>query len=111
MKKEGLAARVVDRRQVLRSMSKEELSNFFNFDDDESLKVLPESNIKNGHATVCNNSKRVEDSLKLSSFVCPKSCSSDKLMKKLLDQHRPRYFAIKFFFSHIYMIAKDLICT
>lgn len=89
MKKEGLAARVVDRQQVLRSMSKEEISDLFNFDDDENLDVLSELNVKSGHLADLGNCKKVVDSSKLSSD-CPKSCASDKLMETLLDQHRLR---------------------
>lgn len=97
VKKEGLAARVVDRQQVLRSMSKEEISDLFNFGDDENLDLLPDLIEKNGHMTDTFNCKKVENSSKLSSCVCPRSCSSDKLMEKLLDRHRLRYFATKLF--------------
>ncbi|CAO2827435.1 unnamed protein product [Amaranthus hypochondriacus] len=90
VKKEGLAARVVDRQQVLRSMSKEEISDLFNFDDDENLDVLSELNVKSGHLADLGNCKKVVDSSKLSSD-CPKSCASDKLMETLLDQHRLRW--------------------
>ncbi|XP_057250433.1 protein CHROMATIN REMODELING 20 isoform X3 [Beta vulgaris subsp. vulgaris] len=91
VKKEGLAARVVDRQQVLRSMSKEEISDLFNFGDDENLDLLPDLIEKNGHMTDTFNCKKVENSSKLSSCDCPRSCSSDKLMEKLLDRHRLRW--------------------
>lgn len=90
VKKEGLAARVVDRQQVLRSMSKEEISDLFDFGDDENLDALPDLVENSGRMTDTYNCRKVNDSLKLSSD-CPRSCSSDKLMEKLLDRHRLRW--------------------
>uniref|UniRef100_A0A803KNM3 Uncharacterized protein n=1 Tax=Chenopodium quinoa TaxID=63459 RepID=A0A803KNM3_CHEQI len=87
VKKEGLAARVVDRQQVLRSMSKEEISDLFDFGDDENLDVLSDLEVNNERM----NRRKADDSLKLSSSECPSSCSSDKLMEKLLDRHRLRW--------------------
>ena len=42
MTKEGLAARVVDRQQVHRTISKEEMLHLFEFGDDENPDSLPE---------------------------------------------------------------------
>lgn len=74
VKKEGLAARVVDRQQVHRSMSKEEILHLFDFGDDENLDMMPELVV---------NSRHVSD--------CPESCSSDKMMEILLSRHRLRW--------------------
>lgn len=92
MKKEGLAARVVDRQQVLRSMSKEEIADLFDFGDDETTDALPEMTEKSGHMTDTDKSRKSKEPLKLNSSACPRSCSSDKLMEKLLNRHRLRYF-------------------
>lgn len=94
MKKEGLAARVVDRQQVLRSMSREEISDLFDFDDDENIDKLP-GLVENSGRMADTSCRKSEDSLKLNSSDCPTSCSSDKLMGKLLDRHRLRYSTIK----------------
>ncbi|KNA07910.1 hypothetical protein SOVF_167500 isoform B [Spinacia oleracea] len=90
VKKEGLAARVVDRQQVLRSMSREEISDLFDFDDDENIDKLP-GLVENSGRMADTSCRKSEDSLKLNSSDCPTSCSSDKLMGKLLDRHRLRW--------------------
>ncbi|KAK9673254.1 hypothetical protein RND81_12G156000 [Saponaria officinalis] len=85
VQKEGLAARVVDRQQVHRSMSKEEMLHLFDFGDDEHLDNLIELGDGNGHASGTDNSKKHNTS------DCPKNCSSDKLMEFLLSRHRLRW--------------------
>lgn len=85
VQKEGLAARVVDRQQVHRSMSKEEILHIFDFSDDESMAD------KNGHANDTNISRKVGNLLKQASSDCPGSCCSDKLMDILLGRHRQRW--------------------
>nr|KYP74497.1 Transcriptional regulator ATRX [Cajanus cajan] len=68
--KEGLAARVVDRQQVHRTISKEEMLHLFEFGDDDNPETLadliPHSN---------------------------GSSYSDKLMETLLSKHHPRWIA------------------
>ncbi|WZZ56869.1 hypothetical protein YC2023_056976 [Brassica napus] len=61
--KEGLAARVVDRQQVHRTISKEEMLHLFEFDDDDEK----------------------------SDAVTEISCDSDKLMENLLQRHSPDF--------------------
>ncbi|KAJ8441166.1 hypothetical protein Cgig2_024895 [Carnegiea gigantea] len=85
VQKEGLAARVVDRQQVHRSMSKEEILHIFDFSDDESMAD------KNGHANHTNISRKVGNLLKQASSDCPGSCCSDKLMDILLVRHHQRW--------------------
>ncbi|KAL9234971.1 hypothetical protein vseg_009778 [Gypsophila vaccaria] len=90
VQKEGLAARVVDRQQVHRSMSKEEMLHLFDFGDDEHLDNLIELGDENGHASGKDNNIK-DGCLKHNSFDCPKSCSSDKLMEFLISRYRLRW--------------------
>ncbi|OMO84522.1 SNF2-related protein [Corchorus capsularis] len=79
--KEGLAARVVDRQQVHRTISKEEMLHLFEFGDDDSFDTLMELSEENGKS--------------LNQKMPPShgSCSSDKLMESLLGKHQPRWIA------------------
>ncbi|XP_022870106.1 protein CHROMATIN REMODELING 20-like [Olea europaea var. sylvestris] len=52
--KEGLAARVVDRQQVHRTMSKEEMLHLFDFGDDENADTMPELVQETGVITESN---------------------------------------------------------
>lgn len=54
MTKEGLAARVVDRQQVHRTMSKEEMLHLFDFGDDENADTMPELVQETGVITESN---------------------------------------------------------
>ncbi|KAH9626618.1 hypothetical protein KSS87_020646, partial [Heliosperma pusillum] len=91
VQKEGLAARVVDRQQVHRSMSKEEMLHLFDFGDDENLDKLTELNDENAHASSTDNNRKDGYLMKPNATDCPKSCSSDKLMAILLKRHRLRW--------------------
>lgn len=64
MNKEGLAARVVDRQQVHRSISRKEMLDLFDFVDDETHDV-----------------ERHPASL---------VASSDEVMQSLISKHHPR---------------------
>lgn len=73
MTKEGLAARVVDRQQVSRTISKEEMLHLFEFDDDDE---------KSDNVT--------ENSQKQKATLSRVGCYSDKLMENLLQKHSPK---------------------
>lgn len=72
--KEGLAARVVDRQQIHRTISKEEMLHLFDFGDDEGSECYSEDGLKNGDSKLPNG-----------------NVSSDKLMETLLNRHCPRW--------------------
>uniref|UniRef100_A0A5B7C3W7 ATP-dependent helicase ATRX n=1 Tax=Davidia involucrata TaxID=16924 RepID=A0A5B7C3W7_DAVIN len=91
--KEGLAARVVDRQQVHRTISKEEMLHLFDFGDDENPESLPELGQENGHATKQNMTGEVGNFLKQKLPLPHGSFSSDKLMESLLSRHYPRWIA------------------
>ncbi|XP_042016486.1 protein CHROMATIN REMODELING 20-like, partial [Salvia splendens] len=87
--KEGLAARVVDKQQVHRAISRGEMVDFFDFADDESAVVSCDL----GHEGDVDNpdtAGRVRDMLKQRR---PPSlgASSDKVMQSLLSKHQPRW--------------------
>ncbi|XP_019439925.1 PREDICTED: protein CHROMATIN REMODELING 20 isoform X2 [Lupinus angustifolius] len=79
--KEGLAARVVDRQQVHRTISKEEMLHLFEFGDDENPETLVELSEENGQT------------LKHTVPHSNGSSNSDKLMESLLGKHHPRWIA------------------
>lgn len=81
--KEGLAARVVDRQQVHRTISKEEMLHLFEFGDDENFDALTELNQENEIANGNPMNRKVSNG----------SCSSDKLMDSLLRNHHPSWIA------------------
>ncbi|KAK6288945.1 hypothetical protein POUND7_000486 [Theobroma cacao] len=88
--KEGLAARVVDRQQVHRTISKEEMLHLFEFGDDENFDTLMELSEENGNQNLtCEVGKSLKQKMPLSHG----SCSSDKLMESLLGKHHPRWIA------------------
>ncbi|GAB4835468.1 hypothetical protein Ancab_000376 [Ancistrocladus abbreviatus] len=91
--KEGLAARVVDRQQVHRTMSKEEMLHLFDFGDDENLDTLPDFADNNGHVTYPNISGKFGNLTRKKLSDSSGSCSSDKLMETLLSRHYPRWIA------------------
>ncbi|KAJ1409364.1 SNF2-related, N-terminal domain [Sesbania bispinosa] len=88
--KEGLAARVVDRQQVHRTISKEEMLHLFEFGDDENPETLAELSQENGHTCDQNNPILVGHSLKHTVPHSNGSSYSDKLMESLLSKHHPR---------------------
>lgn len=102
MTKEGLAARVVDRQQVHRTISKEEMLHLFDFGDDENPDILPERGKENEHTSDQNVTGQTGNSLK-DKFPPHGSCSSDKLMESLLVRHYPRYI----FLSYLTFIDVD----
>ncbi|XP_028790243.1 protein CHROMATIN REMODELING 20 isoform X2 [Neltuma alba] len=79
--KEGLAARVVDRQQVYRTISKEEMLHLFEFGDDENPETLAELSQENGHS--------LEQTIPHSNGTS----HSDKLMESLLSKHHPKWIA------------------
>lgn len=88
--KEGLAARVVDRQQVHRTISKEEMLHLFDFGDEENFDTLMELSEDNGNQNAIGN---VGKSLNQNMPLSHGSCSSDKLMESLLGKHHPRWIA------------------
>ncbi|KAF7133119.1 hypothetical protein RHSIM_Rhsim09G0133300 [Rhododendron simsii] len=90
--KEGLAARVVDRQQVYRTMSKEEMLHLFDFSDDES-DSLPELVEENGHSIKQSTGGQVGIFQKQKLPLPDGTCSSDKFMEGLLSRHYPRWIA------------------
>ncbi|XP_059628567.1 protein CHROMATIN REMODELING 20 isoform X2 [Cornus florida] len=90
--KEGLAARVVDRQQVHRTISKEEMLHLFDFGDDEIVDSTPELGKENGDASKQNMTGQVGNFLK-QKLPLHGSLSSDKLMESLLGKHYPRWIA------------------
>ncbi|KAL5837673.1 hypothetical protein ACOSQ3_014842 [Xanthoceras sorbifolium] len=82
--KEGLAARVVDRQQVHRTISKEEMLHLFEFGDDENSEPLTELSQANGQENSQNSTCKIGNL---------GSCPSDKLMESLLGKHNPRWIA------------------
>lgn len=88
--KEGLAARVVDRQQVHRTISKEEMLHLFDFGDEENFDTLMELSEDNGNQNATGN---VGKSLNQNMPLSHGSCSSDKLMESLLGKHHPRWIA------------------
>lgn len=90
MTKEGLAARVVDRQQVHRTISKEEMLHLFEFGDDENSDPLSELHQENGRGNSQNTNGQIGNSLKHKLSLSHDSCPSDKLMESLLGKHHPR---------------------
>lgn len=88
MTKEGLAARVVDRQQVHRTISKEEMLHLFEFDDDDEqsdavTEISKQPNCQNTRLRMDNSEKQKATSSRV-------GCYSDKLMENLLQRHSPR---------------------
>lgn len=81
--KEGLAARVVDRQQIHRTMSKEEILHLFDFGDEENLDMHDDSQGK----LVLFDEAKIRCSQQ-STFH-----SSDKIMETLLSRHKSRWIA------------------
>ncbi|KAL5138893.1 Transcriptional regulator ATRX [Glycine soja] len=88
--KEGLAARVVDRQQVHRTISKEEMLHLFEFGDDDNPETLVDLSQDNEHQ---DNPILVGHSLKHTAPHSNGTSYSDKLMESLLSKHHPRWIA------------------
>ncbi|XP_077229028.1 protein CHROMATIN REMODELING 20-like isoform X2 [Tasmannia lanceolata] len=92
--KEGLAARVVDRQQVHRTMSKEEVLHLFDFGDDENADAVPE---KDQESPLPSSQDMIDEVVGCSKQkllpLSQGSCSSDKFMENLLSRHYPRWIA------------------
>ncbi|XP_010528765.1 PREDICTED: protein CHROMATIN REMODELING 20 isoform X2 [Tarenaya hassleriana] len=80
--KEGLAARVVDRQQVHRTISKEEMLHLLEFDDDGDE-----------NSETQTTSVQAENPQKQKATLSNESCSSDKLMETLLQKHSPSWIS------------------
>ncbi|KAJ8558565.1 hypothetical protein K7X08_035744 [Anisodus acutangulus] len=91
--KEGLAARVVDRQQVHRTISKEEMLHLFEFGDDESCDIPLELKQVREHAGEANTNVDVGSAPKQKLTLPNGSSSSDQLMQSLIDRHHPRWIA------------------
>lgn len=91
--KEGLAARVVDRQQVYRTISREEMLHLFEFGDDENPEGATELDLGNGHESHQTMTGNHGNVLKQKGPLSHGSCSSDKLMETLLGKHHPRWVA------------------
>lgn len=91
--KEGLAARVVDRQQVHRTISKEEMLHLFEFGDDESCDIPLELKQVKEHAGEANTNVDVGSGPKDKLTLPNGSSASDKLMQSLIDRHHPRWIA------------------
>lgn len=87
--KEGLAARVVDRQQIHRTMSKEEMLHLFDFGgDDENTDILEENQ---ENPTVPNQDGSCETGcLPMQKSLPPPNAISDKFMESLVSRHHPR---------------------
>ncbi|CAI0433576.1 unnamed protein product [Linum tenue] len=85
--KEGLAARVVDRQQVHRTISREEMLHLFEFGDEENPDTLNENGEESARAAAPGCS--VKHKVSLSNGSCP----SDQVMETLLGNHHPRWIA------------------
>lgn len=91
--KEGLAARVVDKQQVYRTMSKEEILHLFEFGDDEIPDTLSKADKENEHIERQISTGQNGNFCKQKLHTPQGSCSSDKLMESLLGSHYPRWIA------------------
>lgn len=77
--KEGLAARVVDKQQVHRTISKEEMLDLFDFGGDENADVVHES-----------GQEQVLDKLNTTSQVGTSGASADMVIQSLITGNHSR---------------------
>lgn len=91
--KEGLAARVVDRQQVHRTISKEEMLHLFEFGDEDNTDFLPPNGREEGDAPGLNLSSRFGGNANQNVLLPPVSTSSDPLMQNLVKTHQPSWIA------------------
>ncbi|KZV39240.1 protein CHROMATIN REMODELING 20 [Dorcoceras hygrometricum] len=90
--KEGLAARVVDRQQVHRTMSKEEILHLFEFGDDENTDaMLPVLGEETGFMAEPNMAG--QNSLNHKLQPPNGSASFDKIFQSLIDKHHPSWIS------------------
>ncbi|PIA40011.1 hypothetical protein AQUCO_02500020v1 [Aquilegia coerulea] len=87
--KEGLAARVVDKQQIYRTMSKEEMLHLFEFGDEENVDATPENGQESGPLYNQNITSQAGGTFK--EKLSQGNCSSEKLMENLLEEHYPRW--------------------
>ncbi|XP_051119835.1 protein CHROMATIN REMODELING 20 [Andrographis paniculata] len=90
--KEGLAARVVDRQQVHRTMSKEEILHLFDFGDDENADMIPDLGQETGASTP-DAASHVGNILKQKMQLPHGSSSTDKLIESLISNHHPNWIS------------------
>lgn len=90
MTKEGLAARVVDRQQVHRTMSKEEILHLFDFGDEDNSDIIAEVGQEVGISTEPTTNVHVRNLLNQKLPAQPGISSSDKLFESLIGSHHPR---------------------
>lgn len=93
-----MSARVVDRQQVHRTISKEEMLHLFEFGDDENHDGPEQDNRANQNMTGL-----VENLPKHEPHLSHGNSSSDKLMESLLGKHYPRY--VPMFFLILFSIC------
>ncbi|XP_068665822.1 protein CHROMATIN REMODELING 20-like isoform X2 [Aristolochia californica] len=86
--KEGLAARVVDRQQIHRTMSKEEMLHLFDFGDDDSTDPKLEQKSNQDMSYEFGGSSMKKKGLPFSQGSC-----SDKFMETLVSRYYPRWIA------------------
>ncbi|KAJ9542426.1 hypothetical protein OSB04_028932, partial [Centaurea solstitialis] len=89
--KESLSARVVDRQQVHRTISKEEMLHLFAFGDEENLNTSKSDQVVSDVAAT-------QSTIEVGNCSKPKpiphaTISSDKFMEVLLSKHHPRWIA------------------
>lgn len=88
--KEGLAARVVDRQQIHRTMSKEEILHLFDFGEDENSDMLQQ---KQENQVLPNQDKTGEIGCSWGQKSLPLShgaSCTDKIMESIFSRHFPR---------------------
>ncbi|KAL8517913.1 hypothetical protein ACS0TY_009283 [Phlomoides rotata] len=87
--KEGLAARVVDKQQVHRTISKEEMLDLFDFGGDENGDVVHES----GQEEVMNTTSQVGNLLKHGQPPTAGASSTDMVMQSLITGHHSSWIS------------------
>ncbi|KAK9087659.1 hypothetical protein Syun_030053 [Stephania yunnanensis] len=87
--KEGLSARVVDKQQIHRHMSKEEMLHLFDFGDEENADIMLGMATENESVTNIDNT--IQSAASLKEKLPNGGCSSDKIMEHILGKHRPRW--------------------
>ncbi|KAI3725381.1 hypothetical protein L1987_65168 [Smallanthus sonchifolius] len=90
--KESLSARVVDRQQVHRTISKEEMLHLFAFGDDENLNTSKMDQVSS-NLTAAQSNSEAGNSSKQKGPLPHTTVSSDKFMEALLKKHHPRWIA------------------
>ncbi|KAK9078052.1 hypothetical protein SSX86_002109 [Deinandra increscens subsp. villosa] len=91
--KESLSARVVDRQQVHRTISKEEMLHLFAFGDDENLNTSSKVDQVNSNLTAAQSTSEFGNCPKQKGPLPHVTVSSDKFMEVLLKKHHPRWIA------------------